>query len=360
LLYVTNQSSNTITPISTPGTLLPDVVVGNGPVGVIFGTSGKFAYVTLAGDNAVAVVNVATKSVVATVAVGQAPTRVAVQPKSPFVWATNQNSGSVSVIDTRTNQLATTIPVGSIPVGLAFMPSGQFVYICNAGSNLVSVLNTKSRAIVATIPVATGPVEIAINPAGTVAYVVSQASSTISIIDTATNTVTKTLSGTPFSTPIWVAFTPSGTEAYVTNNATNSVAVIDTTSQTVTTTIPVGNGPTGIAIGTKPPKITSLSKMSTQQYQTITITGTGFGTQQPYTGDSPYISFNDNTRNWQGGYPGNTVTLIVNSWTDSQIVLGGFSGAFAQFGLGIGDHVSVSVINPQSGAGPASKNGIVQ
>jgi hypothetical protein len=43
-------------------------------------------------------------------------------------------------------------------------------------------------------------------------------------------------------------------------------------------------------------KITSLSKISAQQYQTIVITGNGFGTQQLYTGDSPYISFNDNTR----------------------------------------------------------------
>jgi hypothetical protein len=115
---------------------------------------------------------------------------------------------------------------------------------------------------------------------------------------------------------------------------------------------------TSLAIA-QSPKITSVSKVSAQQYQTIVITGNGFGTQQPYTGDSPYISFNDFTRSWQGGYPGNTVTLVVNSWEDSQIVLGGFSGAFSQFGLGIGDHIGVYVWNPQSGIGPAHRNGKV-
>jgi hypothetical protein len=104
------------------------------------------------------------------------------------------------------------------------------------------------------------------------------------------------------------------------------------------------------------PKITSVSKVSAQQYQTIVITGSGFGTQQPYTGDSPYIAFDDITRAWQGGAPGNTVTLIVTSWEDSQIVIGGFSGAFAQFRLDIGDHVSLWVFNAQSGTGPARKN----
>src|SRR5450755_2711526 len=82
------------------------------------------------------------------------------------------------------------------------------------------------------------------------------------------------------------------------------------------------------------PKITSLSKVAAEQYQTITITGSGFGTLQPYTGDSDYISFGDGTRGWEAGYApdGNCITLIVNSWEDSQIVLGGFSGCWSQAG----------------------------
>src|SRR5580698_7921890 len=69
------------------------------------------------------------------------------------------------------------------------------------------------------------------------------------------------------------------------------------------------------------PQITSVSPISTLQDQPITITGSGFGTQPPYIGDSPYIQLADEPKNWFAGLTGDQVNLIVASWTDSQIVL---------------------------------------
>jgi hypothetical protein len=107
------------------------------------------------------------------------------------------------------------------------------------------------------------------------------------------------------------------------------------------------------------PTITSISNISIEQFQTIVINGSGFGHQAPYTGDSSYIALDDETKGWQAGYSGfnDTVTLIVNKWEDSKIVLGGFSGAWGQFNytLAIGDKEQVEVWNAQSGAGPATK-----
>src|SRR5471030_767040 len=76
------------------------------------------------------------------------------------------------------------------------------------------------------------------------------------------------------------------------------------------------------------PKITSVSKITTAQHQTITITGTGFGTHKPYTGNSDFISFYDQSKKWEAGYQpdADTVTLIVHSWTNTKITLGGFAG----------------------------------
>jgi hypothetical protein len=108
------------------------------------------------------------------------------------------------------------------------------------------------------------------------------------------------------------------------------------------------------------PTITSVSKITTAQYQTITIRGSGFGTQAPYTGDSDFISLEDQTASpdWQAGYSpyNDTVTLIVNSWTDHKIVLGGFSGAWGTYNytLTIGDSEQVEVWNAQTGEGPAT------
>jgi Bacterial Ig-like domain (group 3) len=107
------------------------------------------------------------------------------------------------------------------------------------------------------------------------------------------------------------------------------------------------------------PTITSVSKITTAQFQTITIKGSGFGTMSPYTGDSAFISLEDQTANpgWQAGYSpfNDTVTLIVNSWQDHKITLGGFSGAWGthNYTLAIGDSEQVEVWNAQTGEGPA-------
>jgi hypothetical protein len=127
------------------------------------------------------------------------------------------------------------------------------------------------------------------------------------------------------------------------------------------------------------PIITGVSALSTQQLQTITITGSGFGTQAPYTGDSSSILFDDRvcaptsfSAGFAGTFPGgllpcisspvvvgDLVTLIVNSWTDTSITLGGFAGAWGSFGwtLGTGDPFELFVWNAQSGIGPASCSG---
>jgi hypothetical protein len=120
------------------------------------------------------------------------------------------------------------------------------------------------------------------------------------------------------------------------------------------------------AASAQSPKITSVSKIAAQKFQTITIKGSGFGTQDAYTGDSDFISLLDNTAGWQGGYEGcllgfcttDTVTLVVNEWTNTTITLGGFSGAYGteNFVLTVGDAEQISIFNPQSSAGPATVN----
>jgi sugar lactone lactonase YvrE/protein involved in polysaccharide export with SLBB domain len=104
------------------------------------------------------------------------------------------------------------------------------------------------------------------------------------------------------------------------------------------------------------PAIASVSPILPQQTQTITITGSGFGTQSPYNGDSSHILFADPTGTpWYGGYPGDSVTLSVSSWTDSQIVITGFTGSYGTSAGCIkpGDQLYVKVWNAQTNSGPA-------
>jgi Bacterial Ig-like domain (group 3) len=103
-------------------------------------------------------------------------------------------------------------------------------------------------------------------------------------------------------------------------------------------------------------KITSVSKMTTAQHQTVTISGSGFGTHKAYTGLSDFISLYDQSKKWEAGYKpdGDTVTLIVTSWTNTKITLGGFAGKWgaSNFTLAVGNKVKIRVFNAQGAGGP--------
>jgi hypothetical protein len=108
------------------------------------------------------------------------------------------------------------------------------------------------------------------------------------------------------------------------------------------------------------PVIKGISKVVDEQNQTIRIIGSNFGTMQPYSGDSDFLAFNDWTGDWQAGYApdGNEQGLIVHLWTNSEIVLGGFTLDSEAWLPNTGDKYSISVWNPQSGLG-TTKYGIV-
>ncbi len=82
----------------------------------------------------------------------------------------------------------------------------------------------------------------------------------------------------------------------------------------------------------------------------IFVSGSGFGTQSPFNGDSSNLQIVD-AGVVAAGYTGDAVTVNVTSWTDSQIVISGLTGAYGLSGWVInpGDTVAISVANPESG-----------
>lgn len=108
---------------------------------------------------------------------------------------------------------------------------------------------------------------------------------------------------------------------------------------------------------TTQPVITSVSTIYPTQTQTITINGQGFGQLNPYIGNSPYLVIFDLTRQWSAGcYPTCGVTLNVISWSDTQIVISGFTGHYGTQGwmLYAGDAIKIQVWNAPSKGEPAN------
>lgn len=133
-------------------------------------------------------------------------------------------------------------------------------------------------------------------------------------------------------------FTPDSSQGGV-PSATNCISSTNSTSS-------IGSSPT----------ISSVSTVGAAQTQQITISGSGFGSMSPYDGDSCCIEFNDTSDgDWAAGYiksgvANDTVTLNVTSWTNSQIIITGFTGAYGGvYVLHQGDQFKFTVWNPTSG-----------
>jgi hypothetical protein len=113
---------------------------------------------------------------------------------------------------------------------------------------------------------------------------------------------------------------------------------------------------------TTAPVITSVSAIPPQPVQTILIKGNGFGTVAPYISEnSPYLAIGDNTARMEAGHVGDAVTLNVARWTDTEIEVTGFGGAYGMgtWVLNAGDHITVRVWNAQTGTGPAAYDLVV-
>ena len=269
--------------------------VGGQPFAVAPTPSGAEAYVTTNsttsanGRDSVAVVDVATGTVVDRIEVYDQPRDVDYDPFTGTVLVANGGTGGVlSVIDPGTNTvlidkalagnplglaarqdqiwfadygtsrvlryqrgpgvLDTAITVGDFPWYVKISPNGRYVYVTGEASASVTVIDTADVAATpTTITVGTGPRGLALNPAGDTLYVANHSDGTVSVIATATNTVVGgviTVGGGPQD----VVVSPDGAYVFVSDEINGTIIVIEAATRTVLGSVTVGATPFGLAV----------------------------------------------------------------------------------------------------------------
>jgi YVTN family beta-propeller protein len=205
--------------------------------------SSEFLYVTLPEQSSVAVINVITRKIVATIPVGEKtkPMRIALQPDGRYVWVGLDDSSLVAAIDTTTNKLASTISVGDGLHNLTFTPDSRFLYVTNSASDTVSVIDTKKLAKLADLSVGKTPVPIAYSNSSRLVYVASINGATVSAIDPAKQQVVKTISVKRGI--VALRFEPKGRYGFLVNQVENNVTVLDASTNSLTGGAEVVKGP---------------------------------------------------------------------------------------------------------------------
>lgn len=237
-------------------------------------------------DNTVSLINVATKTVVATIPTGAGPHEVAVSPNGKIAvianYGTQQAPGSsLTVIDVAGKKTLKTIDLGEYrrPHGIEWLRGNEIVvtaegnkallivdiesgkvaaavttdqnvshmvvlarrsnkaFVANIGSGSVTVIDLKTRKKISDLTTGAGAEGIDISPGEREVWVTNRAANTISIIDVISLNVLATLESKDF--PIRVKFAPGGRFVLVSNARSGDVAVFDAVTRKEVRRIPM-------------------------------------------------------------------------------------------------------------------------
>jgi YVTN family beta-propeller protein len=230
--------------VSHPQGTVQVIPVPGAPYGVAVSSTGVI-YAAQIGSNSLARGNLATMSFTDSVTVGMTPPHVVFNPAGTIAYATLQTGRGLAVVDVATNSLLTTLPLASDGFNLIVAPNGARVYATTADGTLY-VVNTASNTIVTTLSVGAAANGLAFNSDGSVLYVSSRDAGTVVAINPATNTILRTyiVPGMPQR----LAVSADGNELYVANEVTG-LDVVDLNSGAISS---INFGSPGYGLGLTP------------------------------------------------------------------------------------------------------------
>jgi YVTN family beta-propeller protein len=256
-----------------------------GCVNVVSADSGTLLVLNKS-DNTVSLINVATKTAVATIPTGAGPHEVAVSPNGKLAvvanYGTQQAPGSsLTVIDIAGKKQLKTIDLGEYrrPHGIEWLRGNEIVvtaegnkallivdiesgkvaaavitdqnvshmvvlarrsnkaFVANIGSGSVTVIDLKTRQKITDLQTGAGAEGIDISPDEKEVWVTNRAANTVSVIDVNTLKILATLESKDF--PIRVKFAPGGKHVLVSNARSGDVAIFDATAKKEIRRIPM-------------------------------------------------------------------------------------------------------------------------
>ena len=246
-VYVSGDGSSSIDVIDTAtDKVVKTINVGKAPNGVALTPDDRLLVVTVYGEDRIAFIDTSTQTVVANLAVPK-PHTVAISPDGKLAYVTVQEPGhfGLALIDLATRSVVRTLALEKTPRDGEFGYDGKLFYFTQAGVSSVQVLDPGSDRIVAQIPTGVSPHFVSYPRGSAFGIVVVQGPSELLLFDPATNKPAR--STAVGKQPHWATASGDGKTAYVTNEGSNDVTVVDLATGK-TTTVAVGNAPRKIVV----------------------------------------------------------------------------------------------------------------
>jgi len=250
--YVANGESGTVSVLdlssgATKTTI--DVLVGSANF-LAISPDGEQLYVASQGSRlrgpAIAVVDLGSFHVTATIAMAGRPGRPAISPNGAELDVPVLGSPDISVVDTRDEMVIDNIRARHDVHSVVFSRDGSSVYASSPQANLVSVFSTATDALQAEVAQVSGAADLALNPRRPLLAAIDRDRNSVSLVDLSAREV---VASVPVGQdPVAVAWAPDGAHAYVVNSTGNSLSVVEGSTGAVTATVGVGRSPSSVAV----------------------------------------------------------------------------------------------------------------
>ncbi|MCY9410504.1 YncE family protein, partial [Bacillus inaquosorum] len=216
-----------------------------------FETGGEFAYI-LAGGSSIYEINISSQTITNTFTVSPAADDFALDPNGQFFYTTNSGFWVVNKYDINTGQLIDSLSNFETPNLIETPLIGDFAYLENGElrPNVVSVIDLTTFSESSQINrLFDGLITIVFSADETRAFFLEPYfevfPENLTVVDTAQHTFITTAS-LPGASDL--AVTPDNQYIYAAQPNDNTVTVYRTSDYTAVTVIPVGTGPSAIAI----------------------------------------------------------------------------------------------------------------
>lgn len=304
--YTADQFSNTISVIQPSTNRLLGVIRLGDPApgnlsplyrgqllvhGIGFSPDRRTLVAVSIGSNSVTFIDTATNSVKHTTYLGRSPHEAFFRPDGSEVWVTVRGEDYVAVLDAHSYRQVATIKVPNGPGMTIFSPDGRYGYVCSSFTPLTVVIETRTRRIVGQVKqdspfcpniaaspdgkqvwftlkdigrvtafearppfrilksIDTGSITNHVNfistPNGQFAYVTVATENVVKVYRTDNFSLVGNIPVGAVPHGIWPS--GDGSRVYVGLENGDAAAVIDTARNAVITTIPIGQGPQGVA-----------------------------------------------------------------------------------------------------------------
>jgi YVTN family beta-propeller protein len=280
------------------------VAVRRGPIGDI-ASGNATVVVTNYGDDSVSFLNPTTLAVERDVAVDGEPFAAVVSRDRAYISTSSENYDGVSVVDLDTKSVIATYPLAFSVTAMAISPDGKRVYAGRTGHDYVdvAVIDTTAERV-GTIDIATGAGigidAIDVDPTGKRLYVATTdvLGSQLVIVDAETARVARRV---PVGAPIRDLAIADGTAYVLTSDRVRggAVSVIDLSTNRITDTVELGVGaPTQMALSPDKTRayivdydhVAVLCTLSLQVVNTVTVDARPSCVTVDSNGDRLYVA----------------------------------------------------------------------